>query len=524
MFYIVNHENSIIAADTVFLDIVGADDIFEAAVLLRGGEIKVNEHEQTLLHGDTTLEYTKVPLMTFFGEAYLYQFTLPDSITDDSNEEDIEHKYEEELLSQIKEDEPETTKTPELEDITTKEEVFSLVESEEELESDIADTYKLTEQNDDRQTLSLKDDPDEDSTAPYAEVIGLAGTGLAAKELLDDNSDTFDEIEANDEPILLKESNDEIDNIDELASSAYDTDTSEGYDLETTKEDTKDNDEKDDSTIEDELANFDDTPEKISNIQESSIDTKEIAKLIGITEDECTHFINDFLKESKRLEPELRDNDLKTSKEAAAILKEASLLLHLPHLYEKLNELDDATSSERDNIIDEYCKLVSKVSSYDDNDDILLPVIDEPVIDEPVIDEPVIQINEDKEDTEKTEEIKSYTQINLDDIQAIPFDFSIKEAASELTLPESLVSEFVVDFINQAKENIPVLQQAHQDKDIKKLQSTAHMLKGASSNLRIVPIADTLYDLQLNNDLDHAPEIINKFIGQLKSLATHMNQ
>jgi HPt (histidine-containing phosphotransfer) domain-containing protein len=86
------------------------------------------------------------------------------------------------------------------------------------------------------------------------------------------------------------------------------------------------------------------------------------------------------------------------------------------------------------------------------------------------------------------------------------------------------VSEFIIDFINQAKENIPVLKKAYDEKDMDKIQKTAHMLKGASSNLRIAPMADTLYHLQFNDTLEKVPELIRLFTGQLKALSIQMDQ
>jgi len=50
------------------------------------------------------------------------------------------------------------------------------------------------------------------------------------------------------------------------------------------------------------------------------------------------------------------------------------------------------------------------------------------------------------------------------------------------------------------------------------------MLKGASSNLRIVHIAKTLEDLQFNNELAKIPMLLELFAGQLKSLHNFMNQ
>ncbi|HIP62339.1 MAG TPA: Hpt domain-containing protein [Sulfurovum sp.] len=524
MFYIVNHENSIIAADTVFLDTVGANDIFEAAALLRNGEIKVNEYEQTLLHGDTTLAYTKVPLITFFGEAYLYQFILPDSITDDSNEEDIDHEYtKEELLSPIKEDEPETTDTPELEDITDKEEVFSLVDDELVAGTDNDSISPIEESATDTNdaTLEIEEDTSTKST-PYGEIIGLAGVVAGGKEILD-NLDDADKVAPKEDTTLLEDSA-EIDKSDteDLSDDVIgliDYDKPEIFDL----------DKIDDiNDIEHEIIDSKDTIEELVNIPKSSLNIKEIAKLIGVSEDEYMHFLDDFSKESERLEPDLRGQDLKVYKEATASLKEAALLLHLPHLYEKLNALDNATYDEKREIIDQYNELSSRVNITNTNftpkeittdtlinsDNSLGDNVGLADISSPMHSDTIEETLEDLND--KT--------INLDDIQAIPFDFSIKEAADELTLPESLVSEFVMDFINQAKENLPILEEAYQDKNLDKVQKTAHMLKGASSNLCIVHIAKTLEELQFNNELENIPMLLELFTGQLKSLNNFMNQ
>ena len=37
------------------------------------------------------------------------------------------------------------------------------------------------------------------------------------------------------------------------------------------------------------------------------------------------------------------------------------------------------------------------------------------------------------------------------------------------------------------------------------------MLKGAASNLRIEPLAQTLYDLQFCNDLEKVPELMRRY-------------
>jgi len=278
------------------------------------------------------------------------------------------------------------------------------------------------------------------------------------------------------------------------------------------------------------------TDESLFTGESSVIDTKEIASLIGITEKEYVTFLHDFYKESLELEPKLRGNDLKENREAISLLKEASLLLHIPHIAEKLHELANATSNEKA-IIDSYYAMVSDILPQSSQtsttaDMVLLSLEEDEQSEEAVTTSDDIQekpspspiIEQVPEETTAPGATAAPTDILDPSIEPIPFEFSLKEAAEELSLPVSLVSEFVIDFINQSKENIPVLQQAYEDKDLEKIQKTAHMLKGASSNLRITVIADTLYSLQFNDDLQKVPELLKLFMGQLKALAIQMDQ
>jgi len=109
-------------------------------------------------------------------------------------------------------------------------------------------------------------------------------------------------------------------------------------------------------------------------------------------------------------------------------------------------------------------------------------------------------------------------------VQPIPIEFSLHIAAQELSLPEDLVLEFINDFDKQGHEYLPVLIEAYEKKDLPHLQKTAHMLKGAASNLRIEAMVDNLYALQYDNDIERAPERIRTFAGQLMSLDNYLEQ
>jgi len=106
----------------------------------------------------------------------------------------------------------------------------------------------------------------------------------------------------------------------------------------------------------------------------------------------------------------------------------------------------------------------------------------------------------------------------LDIISPIDVNLNPKIASEELNLPEELIVEFIYDFLKQSKEHLPIMVEAYLRKDIEKIQSTAHMLKGAANNLRLNKIADNLYKIQKENELKNDKYLIKKFVGQIKGL------
>jgi len=568
MFFIVNYENSIIAADTDFLEEVGAHDIYEAAQLIKNGKVQLDENEGTITYLQQNSSFSKTLLSSFLGDAYLYEIKeteIEEECESPNNDEifnlTVGHEAPLEIAEEnenstlhTEETEPTTrTETDEL-DETWPENTLSLAAPEK--ENDEPAISKFVETDTENETLAqdqAEENPDEkDDSLSLSKAIGLAGAGIAASTLIDEE-DIMEDLQISDEPlILLKETDEEIPVVDEekgetdafqeedqilslieTPSEHQETDKrsydEELFNLAVTDNDSteekREKEETDESSILNEV-----TPQQ----EDTGINIKGISELIGVSEEEYKHFLEDFRKESSGLESHLRSNDLRESREAISILKEASLLLHLPHITEKLGELTNATSDEKAEIIESFLALVSETSmskeadaAYTEADTISKHA--EVAEDSMGMAHPeeIVQpeeIQEKKLPGTPLEDLPHAEPTTLEEVQAIPFDFSINEAADELTLPASLVSEFVIDFVNQAKENLPVLQKAYENSDLDTLQKTAHMLKGASSNLRITPMADTLYNLQFNDDLSQVPELIKLFTGQLKALSIQMDQ
>ena len=104
--------------------------------------------------------------------------------------------------------------------------------------------------------------------------------------------------------------------------------------------------------------------------------------------------------------------------------------------------------------------------------------------------------------------------------QAITID--IEETAEALNLPKDLIYEFIKDFLEQMKEHLDIFIQAYSSKDLEKIYTTAHMLKGAANNLRLNAIGDTLLKLQKEENLDTIALLIKKFAAQTKGLENEL--
>lgn len=545
MFFIVNHENYIIAADADFLEEVGAKSIYEAVSFIQNGKVQLDELELSIAYFEKNSSFSKVSLSTFLGDAYLYR--IQETIEDEEqNEETISDDELLELLSigteyEEKEIEPEAEETEELADIDENNEKCDDIINLAQIEID--EPLEVVEETSKEEVK----ENDSYSAKELAGLVGLTGAGLTVNELLEQSEEVKDTADEsldidNDEPLISLKDDLEVP-IEETIKDYKDDNLqlfpdAKELDEELLGHPTEEDKPEDAKLEEKELLTDQSASTEVSSKIEQHINIGEISALIGVSKDEYTNFLEDFQKESSQLEPDLRSNDLKASREAISILKEASLLLHLPHITEKLSELSDATSDEKNGIVNDYLTLVSGVN--DINTEMLaLDIISTPEIThmeemnnldknkEEVFD--TVSIKEESPhdsllNSESSQQLVDGKGINLDHIQALPFDFSINEAADDLTLPVSLVGEFIVDFINQGKENLPVLQKAYEDKDLDTLQKTAHMLKGASSNLRITPMADTLYGLQFNDDISRVPDLIKQFAGQLKALSIQMNQ
>ena len=99
----------------------------------------------------------------------------------------------------------------------------------------------------------------------------------------------------------------------------------------------------------------------------------------------------------------------------------------------------------------------------------------------------------------------------------------MEEAANDLSLPVELIEEFVHDFIDQGHEETKKMLQAYEDGDLDAIQKLGHLLKGTASNLRINPLADTLYEIQFCEDSNQLEALIKEYWAHFLSFETQIN-
>jgi len=100
--------------------------------------------------------------------------------------------------------------------------------------------------------------------------------------------------------------------------------------------------------------------------------------------------------------------------------------------------------------------------------------------------------------------------------------FDPNEAADALGLPESLILEFVNDFIEQAREEMKVFEEAYDRGDIKTINEVAHKLKGVAANLRIEDMRQLMENVQHADSPEGVEKELIDFYHKLAALTNMM--
>jgi len=281
---------------------------------------------------------------------------------------------------------------------------------------------------------------------------------------------------------------------------------------------------------------------KLITMQVESIDLEENANKLSINLDNYKLLLENFLEELENYKSDLENGSSST----ISMLIDASELLSLDNITAKLKKL----SSENNNSIIEELeltkellrdKLNNKIIKIDESDTNISSeeslVVRDDFISDDKEQEVLITQTENVELNEKADiiDIDSNQENStpplpqeaidittakdlLDKINLKKIEFDPDKAVNELNLPKTLILEFVNDFISQAKDHLEQLVDSYKEGDIKTLQTTAHMLKGAASNLRLDPIAEILFKIQKSNNIEDSGELLKSFVSNLKGL------
>lgn len=222
--------------------------------------------------------------------------------------------------------------------------------------------------------------------------------------------------------------------------------------------------------------------------------------------------LTNYLEEIEKYNKELENGTTST----IDMLQDAGKLLSLDLLTKRLGELK--SEGDRVSLIKEISLISSLLKEKIDKKLEKTKTYEEPKAEEPEVKEEEISIHSIPDDIiDITSAQELLTSINPQSVS-----FNPNRAAEELNLPKTLIIEFIEDFIAQSKEHLPVLVEAYKKEDIKTIQTTAHMLKGAASNLRLDTIAENLFKIQKESNLNNSAELIKQFVAKLKGLSSEV--
>ncbi len=242
------------------------------------------------------------------------------------------------------------------------------------------------------------------------------------------------------------------------------------------------------------------------------VDINKVCQQIGVSHEDYDTFLNEYIDTALGLEQDLQSTDTAKRSNAVATLSHLGEVLQLPVIGDIIAKVDTVPANEQKEIVESFYAALSRITTSTTSQ--VEPEME--LFDAGV---PV----EEKAEPEVTVNEKSFGTISLEGIKPIHFDFQLEEAARDLSLPVELIEEFVNDFIEQGHIETEKMLKAYTEGDLDAIQKIGHLLKGASSNLRINALSDTLYKIQFcedSNDLEH---FIKDYWGHFLSFEIQIN-
>ena len=460
MYYILNETHQVIAADDSFLTYCAVSHINELYVKIAKGEIELNIG----LDENLTLALNNKEEVLSVDKVILSSLLGKLTLISISSE------LEEEVMTSV---------TTPIED-ESNELIDSIIDERDDTEEEITFGDHLDLENIlDDETISSTEEMDINTKEDEKE------NTLQSMDLPNDN-ELFDFV-SDDETNSVKTNSSNLDNLD------------------------IDFDMVDTNHI---AINLDDQNEEVSEIL---IDSEAISQKIGISNDDYKNFLNDFIDTALGLEKDLQSSDLNTRDDAINTLSHLSDVLHLPVITKIISSIKENGIQIED--IESLYSTLSRITTQETK------IEQEISIHEPleIFSEPSPTVIEENLPPKETQKGESFGTISLENIKPKHFDFQLEEAANDLSLPVELIEEFVHDFIEQSHIETKKMLHAYEDGDLDTIQKIGHLLKGASSNLRINPLSNTLYKIQFCEKSSDLETLIKDYWAHFISFETQIN-
>lgn len=233
------------------------------------------------------------------------------------------------------------------------------------------------------------------------------------------------------------------------------------------------------------------------------VDVATTSQIMGISDEDYTSFLNEYIDTALALEEDLQSDNLDTRHDAIMTLTDLSEIMHLPEISRIIQNIHASTPAQQKGYIGSLYTTLSRLTTKSSDiqaDQVELFDSIEAEVSTP--EEPIV---------EKEINPNGFGTIDLSDVKPKHFDFQLEEAANDLSLPVELIEEFVHDFIEQAHIETKNMLKAYEEGDLAKVQAIGHLLKGASSNLRIKDLSDTLYKIQFCENENGLDDLIKDY-------------
>ncbi|PHS33687.1 MAG: hypothetical protein COA92_04050 [Sulfurovum sp.] len=272
------------------------------------------------------------------------------------------------------------------------------------------------------------------------------------------------------------------------------------------------------------LANTADSIIAQENIEESTptldstpivIDLYEVSEMIGISTEDYNTFLNEYIDAAISLEQDLQSTDNEKRSSAITTLAQLADILQLPEVNTMVKQLSLESENNHTTSVEWFYNTLSRLTTIQSNEIQTTQDTEESSIEDEIV------LNAPASDT--IEEKNGFGTISLEGIKPIHFDFQLEAAANDLSLPVELIEEFVHDFIEQARIETKKMLLSYEEGDLDSIQKIGHLLKGASSNLRINALSDTLYDIQFCEDSNQLENFIKRYWAHFLSFEQQIN-